>query len=452
MKFMKKIALALLIVFSMIFSLNSKTAFATNCHNYGGATTYCDDGTSYSNYGGSTTYGSDGTSYSNYGGATTYGSDGSTQSNYGGSTTYSNDGTSYSDYGGSTTYGSDGSTYNDYGGSTTYGSGSGKMIKIPNQKDSIQSNYGGINEKSLESGINCPLNSSYDSLSSSCKCNYGYVASGSSCIYKSNDNSDTIKAPSYLPSQQKDEPETDTTLPITNSENPNSSNLIPSSDTNPSNTQYNQDSLSINQKNEDKESDFAWWNPLAWWNHFFNKSTPATNDEKPGIAKLTENETHTPSLEWKEYTSDIGKFKALFPYAVIHDDWMDSATMKKLGWNGINKIDTFSTSGTNDLSFSVWFHQYTNQNNTADKSTLQKSLNNLLNLMKKDNYGLVSAGYSKYGEYNALDYLIFSKEKNKYEKGRFIAVKQNVYQIFVDYKGDSENADIVKFFDSLNFQ
>jgi len=31
---------------------------------------------------------------------------------------------------------------------------------------------------------NCPVNSTYDPLSKKCKCNTGYVASGSSCIYQ----------------------------------------------------------------------------------------------------------------------------------------------------------------------------------------------------------------------------------------------------------------------------
>ena len=306
MKFMKKISLTLFIVFLMVFLLNSKTVFATNCHNYGGATTYCDDGTSYSNYGGSITYGSDGISYSNYGGSTTYGSDGSTQSNYGGSTTYSNDGTSYSNYGGSTTYGSDGSIYNDYGGSTTYGSGSGKMIKIPNREDSIQSNYGdstnydSINEKSLESGINCPLNSSYDSLSSSCECNYGYVASGLSCIHKENDNSDSVKIPSYLPIQQDSAPKTDRTPKTFSDEGAiyevngmkfseqdleriRNRREMKSKEMCGLNAIYlalNQEcvcevgykkngSVCIEESFSKEDSDLIWWNPLIWWKHFF---------------------------------------------------------------------------------------------------------------------------------------------------------------------------------------
>lgn len=453
-KFIKNISNAVfLIIFLLLFSLSVKNSLAANCSNYGGATTYCDDGTSYSNYGGATTYGSDGTNYSNYGGATTYGSDGSSQSNYGGNTTYSSDGTSYSNYGGSTTYGSDGSTYNNYGGATTYGNG-GKMIEVGGSDDSGQNkyydstNYDNNDRKAIDVSDNCPLNSSYDSLSSSCKCNYGYVVSGSSCIYKGSDNSDTAKIPSYFPSQQKDEPEIDIISPITNSDDTDSADPIPILDVNSNETQTDQNVSAENVKTENKEKGFIWWNPLTWWSYFFNKPMPVVNEREIELAKSIKNEAPTSSLEWEEYSSDAGKFIALFPHDVIHGDWMDSATMKKLGWNGINKIDTFYTASTNAKSFSVWFHQYTDQRGVADKVTLQKSLNNLLNLMK--DYKLTFADHSKHGTYDALDYLIFNERENKYEKGKFIAVKQSVYQIFVDYKGENFNdADINKFFASF---
>lgn len=471
---MKKI-LTLIFIFTSIAlcSFSAKNSFASNCSNYGGATTYCDDGTSYSNYGGSTTYGSDGTSYSNYGGATTYGSDGSSCSNYGGSTTYCDDGTSYSNYGGSTTYGSDGSTYNNYGGSTTYGSGSGKMIQVGGRDDVNQNNFdqnvpydsdkstfnnyddfntydngnfkdptaheevdelpknsyegsentifevNGIeyseqdlerirNKREMRNREICGPNAIYIALDQKCVCEVGYKKNGSICVEDSSNDVDS--------NFDRDAP-----------------------------VKYPED------KNEDK--DFVWWNPLTWRSYFFNKSTPAVNNDEKEPIKSIENETPLSSLEWKEYSSNIGKFTALFPYDVAHGNWMDNATMKKLGWKGIEKIDTFSTSGTNDESFSVWFHQYIDQNSTRNKSALQTSLNNLLNLMKKSNYELISSGYSKYGEYDALDYLIFSKGQNKYEKGKFIAVKHNVYQILVDYKGENlNNADIMKFFDSFHLQ
>lgn len=485
---MKKV-LTFIFIFAFItlLSLSAKSSIASSCTNYGGATTYCNDGTSYNNYGGATTYGSDGSSYNNYGGATIYGNDGSSQSNYGGATTYGSDSSTYNNYGGATTYGNDGSTYNDYGGSTTYGSGGGKMIKINGNDSSNQRDYGGstiygsngssddifgdtntntydsngksygnyngdttydsgnetlnseqrnnVTDQDIQAVIdynnrggpttiggttisgpesdkinytgNCPANSSYNPSTHHCACSYGYKWYGESCF---RDTSKSIN-------------------PNTDSEKVN-----------------NQVTNVTTLKTQDKV--IVWWNPLTWWDYFFNKSTSTVNNNEIEPTKSIKEEASSPSLEWKEYRSDIGKFTALFPYDVTHSNWMDNTTMKKLGWNGINKIDTFSTTGTNKESFSVWFHQYIDQRNVANKGTLQTSLNNLLNLMK--DYKLISSSYSKYSDYDALDYLVFNKAKNKYEKGKFIAVKQNIYQIFVDYEGESfNNADSMKFFDSF---
>jgi hypothetical protein len=432
-----------------LFSFNIENSSATSCSKYGN-NTYCDDGTSYSQYG-NNVYGSDGTSYSQYGN-NVYGSDGTSYSTYG-SNTYGNDGTSYSTYG-NNTYGSDGSSYSQYG-NTIYGNG-GKMIDIGDDDDLSQNKYydsttyDSNDRKTIDVGDNCPLNSSYDSLSSSCKCNYGYAVSGSICIYKGSDDLDTGKVPSYFPSQQN-EPEAYIIPPITSGEDVDNFDSIPRLDVNSNKTKANQNVPTENLKIEKNGKNFVWWNPLTWWGYFFNKSTPSDNSIKAEPIKLIKQETLPASFEWKEYSSDDGKFTALFPGEVSHDDWMDNATMKKLGWDNISKIDTFDVKTSDDEHFSVWFHYYVNQNDTIDKATLKASLYNLLNLMK--DYKLTFTDYSKHGKYDALDYLIFNEREDKYEKGKFIAVKQNVYQIFVDYKGENFNdADINKFFASFYTQ
>lgn len=418
----KKLAVVFPVVFLLLFFFTTSNSFASSCSNYGGSTTYCDDGTSYSNYGGSTTYGSDGSSYSNYGGSTTYGSDGSTQSNYGGSTTYDSDGTSYSNYGGSTTYGSDGSTYDNYGGSTTYGSGGGKMIETGGNDDSNQSDYSG--SVIFESDRSKTIGTNEESSLSSDRWN----------------DIENMLTPT-ADSEQLNDQQSD-------NEQINSYDSIPSLDNNSSNTQVNQNISETNLKTQNKERVFVWWNPSTWWDYFFNKSASLANSNGAEPIKSIEHKTLPSSFEWKEYSSDTGKFTALFPYAVTHGNWMDNTTMKKLGWNNISKIETFDAKTNNDEHFSVWFHQYVNQNNSTNKTTLKTSLYNLLNLMK--DYKLTFADYSKHGKYDALDYLIFNERENKYEKGKFIAVKQNVYQIFMDYKGENFNdVDINKFFASF---
>ncbi|MDO8660055.1 MAG: hypothetical protein Q7K54_05685 [Candidatus Parcubacteria bacterium] len=174
---MKKIITFLPIFFFLaLFLFNTKDVFASICSQEGN-TTFCDDGTNYSQIG-NTIFGSDGSNYSTIGN-TTFGNDGSHCSQTG-NTTFCNDGTNYSQID-NTIFGSDGTNYSRIG-NTTFGSSGSSVLS------------------------SCPANSSYDSLSSKCKCNYGYVVSGSSCVYKS-------YTPTYTPSYTPTYPPTPTYTP-----------------------------------------------------------------------------------------------------------------------------------------------------------------------------------------------------------------------------------------------
>lgn len=202
-----KLALIPIVLFTL-FIFNANDVFASSCSTFGN-TTYCDDGSSYARFG-NTIYGSDGTSYTTFGN-TTYGSDGSSATTFG-NTAYTNDGTSYSRFGNSI-YGSDGSSYSTFG-NTTYGSGNTYSTCPANSsEDSLTGkclcNYGySVNSSKTScvyTGITytapatptCPLNSYYDGVSS-CKCNYGYIVSGSSCVYQGTRYSN---APTYSSTQ-----------------------------------------------------------------------------------------------------------------------------------------------------------------------------------------------------------------------------------------------------------
>ena len=135
----------------LIFSY-SKIVFAVSCRQNGN-TTYCDDGTTY-RQNGNTIYGSDGTTYWQNGN-TTYGSDGSTF-RQNGNATYGSNGVTCTQNG-NKMFCSDGSSYIT-NGNTTYGNG-GNVFN------------------------SCPVNSTYDSSSGKCQCDYGYKVEGSNCIY-----------------------------------------------------------------------------------------------------------------------------------------------------------------------------------------------------------------------------------------------------------------------------
>lgn len=127
-----------------------------------------------------TTYFSDGTSATTIGG-TTYFSDGSTANTIGGTTYYNGpngeSGTA-STIGGTTYYnGTNGDSWtaNTIGG-TTYYSGTDGTYGTANT-------IGGTTYYSGNIFNQCPANSSYNSLSDDCKCNYGYKSNGTSCVY-----------------------------------------------------------------------------------------------------------------------------------------------------------------------------------------------------------------------------------------------------------------------------
>jgi hypothetical protein len=156
-KFMKKIITLISFFILALFLFYAKDVFAVSCTKVG-YNTICDDGVTYTQVG-NNLYGSNGTSCVVVGNnidcnGTTYTKVGNTTYGYG------DDATTYTQVGNNTYgYGDNGGTYTKVGNTT---SGPGDAVSIGN----------------------CPANSYYDSLSSNCKCNLGYVASGSSCIYQ----------------------------------------------------------------------------------------------------------------------------------------------------------------------------------------------------------------------------------------------------------------------------
>ena len=124
--------------------------FASRCEQIG-STTFCDDGSRYEQIG-NTIFGNDGSRYEQMGN-TIFGNDGSRYEQMG-NTTFVNDGSRYEQIG-NNIFGNDGSRYEQIG--------------------NINFGSGGTNS--------CPTNSSYDYLSSKCKCKTGYIVSGSKCIY-----------------------------------------------------------------------------------------------------------------------------------------------------------------------------------------------------------------------------------------------------------------------------
>lgn len=165
---MKKLLVFIYItVLITIFFLNTSSVFAVSCRQNGN-TTYCDDGTTY-RQNGNTVYGSDGTTY-RQNGNTIYSNDGSTF-RQNGNTTYGSNGVNCTQNG-NKMFCSDGSSYFT-NGNTTYGTG-GNVFN------------------------SCPTNSSYDSSSGKCQCDYGYKVDGSSCVYSySNNNSNVTPMPTY---------------------------------------------------------------------------------------------------------------------------------------------------------------------------------------------------------------------------------------------------------------
>ena len=157
-----------------------------------------------------------GTAYTDFAGITHY-SDGSTSyKDFAGITHYSNGGTASTDFAGITHYnniagGISGTASTDFAGTTHLNLNNGT-------NGTARTDFAGITHINLNNGIsgtastdfagtthfngdvflsnNCPQNSTYDSLSRNCKCNSGYVVSGSSCVYESYTPTYT---PTYIP-------------------------------------------------------------------------------------------------------------------------------------------------------------------------------------------------------------------------------------------------------------
>jgi len=166
--YMKKILVTSFFFLVLCFSFNIKGVFAsgTAYTDITGTTHYSDGSTSYVDITGTTHFSNGCSSYKDITGTTHYtggiGCGGTSYNDITGTTHYNfnnnTNGTAYTDITGTTHYndnkGTSGSSYTDITGTTHY---SGNIFTTHS----------------------CPSNSSYDSLSSKCKCSYGYVVGSS---------------------------------------------------------------------------------------------------------------------------------------------------------------------------------------------------------------------------------------------------------------------------------
>jgi hypothetical protein len=172
---MKKYKIILIFTFFalFLFNVNTTVASGTAYKDMLGTTHYSDGSTSYTDMLGTTHFSGGGTAYKDMLGTT----------HYSGSYNGNPSGSSYTDMLGTTHYnfngGTSGSAYTDMLGSSHYSDNKGNSGS--SYTDMLgTTHYTG----NIFTTPSCPTNSSYDSLSKGCKCNFGYAVNGSSCVYK----------------------------------------------------------------------------------------------------------------------------------------------------------------------------------------------------------------------------------------------------------------------------
>lgn len=170
---------------------------------------------------------------------------------------------------------------------------------------------------------------------------------------------------------------------------------------------------------------------------FFDSS----NDSK-------KNSTQTDNIsteDWKEFNSIEGKFKVIFPKFPSHEtENIDIKNVKNQP-----KMELYTSEQSDDIAYLVSYIPYSNEFDFSNpKTSLENSVNG--SLQNLEGGKLVSSSFSKYSNYDAIDYVLYSSKEDMYIKGKNIIVGNTLYSLAVTYRQKSvTDIQTDKFFNSF---
>lgn len=171
------------------------------------------------------------------------------------------------------------------------------------------------------------------------------------------------------------------------------------------------------------------------------------SDSSNNSSSTSEQPNNSSTETWKEFNSVGGNFKTLFPTFPEHKtEPLNIAGIT----NQINMEEYTSVQG-DGTTYLVYYTAYSSEVDTSNPRTnLENSVNGILQTL--ENGKLTSSSFSKFGNYDAIDYLLYSPKEDVYIKGKNMMVGKSLYAIAVSYEQkNSSNAQYDKFVNSFQF-
>jgi hypothetical protein len=118
----------------------------------------------------------------------------------------------------------------------------------------------------------------------------------------------------------------------------------------------------------------------------------------------------TDTSTWKDFNSTLAGFKATFPVYPTHET-------EPLDFGGYSlNMEMYSAESSNGVFYAINFVTYPNEVDTSvPENNLEGSVNGTLQSIDGE---LISSNFTYFGQYRAVEYLIYKKDGTAYVKGR----------------------------------
>jgi hypothetical protein len=172
----------------------------------------------------------------------------------------------------------------------------------------------------------------------------------------------------------------------------------------------------------------------------------SNSSDNPNLTQtqLTDNTNNSSSSDaWKEFNSVEGNFKILFPKFPTHET--ENVSIPDLKEQP--KMELYTSEPNDKVAYLATYIKYSDNLNFAEpKTILENSVN--FSTQNVENSRVVSTSFSKFSNYDAIDYLIYSPKDSIYVKGKNIWAGNTLYALLISYNNISDIQED-KFYNSF---
>lgn len=153
-------------------------------------------------------------------------------------------------------------------------------------------------------------------------------------------------------------------------------------------------------------------------------------------------ETVSSEVQWKGFTSDVGKFKMLLPVEPIYE----TQDLQVAGSDSPAKAHFYVAEVDKETAFIVNFVAYPVPNIANPEELLQTQLKGMVESAEGNE--LISSGSANFQGYKTLDFLLKTTE-GLYMRGRSFVAGKTMYQLIESYEGQFNEDDYNRFISSF---